>query len=380
MRIGIDIRSLQNDSKNRGIGTYTRCLTKNILSKGPDNDYVFFAFKDMPLSPLLKNGVFKDIKIRKVNHRRLPFVSLSGQALFPYAIKQENLDIFHSPEHMLPVFSGCRKVITVHDFNGTECRMYRERQNLLSKSYYYLRYKSAGCADKIIAVSEYTKKKIAQFVGVKEEKIKVIYEAAQECFKPLDDKGLFIGLRNKYNIDGDFLFYTGAIAPHKNIDLLIRAFSRSGFKELALVLAGVDNNKEYVASIKARILELKLQERVHILGYVPPEDLAGLYNMAKIVISVSLYEGFGLPILEAMACAKPVIASGNTSMREIVGEAGILVDPYSIEEVSEAINNLLSDEELRNALAVKGLQRSREFSWEKAAKETLSLYAELAGE
>lgn len=374
MRIGIDIRSLQNESQNRGIGTYGCCLIRSLLSIDKENEYVFFVFGNLPLPALLSEDIFKDVNIKKVTSKIKYFALLPGQVLFPYAIRKERLDIFHSPEHILPIFSSCKKVITIHDFISSEYEIYRKRQNLISKMYYYLKYKSARYADRIIAVSECTKKKIMQFVGIKEDRIRVIYEAAQDNFKPVDDKELFLRLREKYKIDVDFILYVGAITPHKNIGVLIKAFGQRSFKDFGLVLAGIDNDKEYLTYINMLVGQLKLKERVYILGHIPQEDLVGFYNMARLVISVSLHEGFGLPILEAMACGRPVIASGNTSMREIVDSSGILIDPHNIKEIASTINNLLSNEELRNILSKKGLERAKEFSWQKTAKETIALY------
>jgi len=379
MRIGIDIISLQNNSQNRGIGTFTRCLIKSILTIDRENEYVFFVFGNRPLPPLVKEELFKDIRIRKVIPLRKRFSWLSGQFLFPLAIKEEKVDIFHSPEYILPAFSKCKKIITIHDFINSDYKIYRKRSNFIRKTYFYLKNETLKRADKIIAVSEYTKKKIMEFLGIEEERIKVIYEAADEIFIPLNDNALFSKLRNKYGIERDFLLFPGVIDHHKNIDGLIRAFSQARFKDIGLVLAGAKSDDvRYFRFIKALIERLGIKDRVYILGYIPPgEDLVGLYNMAKIVISVSFYEGFGLPILEAMACGRPVIASGNTSMREIVGSCGVLVDPHNNEEIASAIDNLLSDENLRKLLSKRGLARAKEFSWEKTAKETLSLYENL---
>jgi len=379
MRIGIDVISLQNNSQNRGIGTFTRCLIKNILTIDRENEYVFFVFGNRPLPSLLREEIFKDIKIRKVTSITKRFSWLSGQFFFPPAIKEERLDIFHSPEYILPALSKSKKIITVHDFINSDYKIYRKRSSFIRRIYFYLKNETLKRADKIIAASEYTKSKIMELVGIDEGRIKVIYYGVDEIFIPLNDNTLFSKLRNKYGIKGDFLFFAGVIDHHKNIHGLIKAFSRVRFKDIGLVLVGAKSyDVKYVRSIKALIERLGIKDRVYILGYIPPgEDLVGLYNMAKMVISVSFYEGFGLPILEAMSCGTPVIAAKNTSMREIVDSSGILIDPYNIEEITHAIDNLLSDEELRNTLSKKGRGRAKEFSWKKTAIETTSLYKDL---
>jgi len=379
MRIGIDVISLQNDSRNRGIGTYTRCLLKNIFSIDRDNEYVFFVFGNRPPPSLLKENTFKDTKIIKITQQRKRFNWLSGQLLFPRAIAKERLDIFHSTEYILPAFSKTKKIITVHDSISSDYKIYWERSHFIRRIYFYLKNETLKRADKIIAVSDYTKKKIMELLRIEEERIKVIYEAAEDVFRPIDNSEILLNLKKKYNIDREFLLYVGVLDHHKNICGLIKAFSQVRFKEIDLFLVGpeIKDDWGYFESMSILIEKFKLKNRVHILGYIPQDDLAGLYNMAKIVISVSFYDGFGLPILEAMACGRPVIASGNTSMREIVDSAGILVDPYSLEEITYAIENLLSDEDLRNLLSQKALVRAKEFSWEKTARETLLLYEDL---
>jgi glycosyltransferase involved in cell wall biosynthesis len=332
----------------------------------------------LPLPPLLQERIFEGVKIREVTPKRKRFVWSAGQALLPGLIAGERLDIFHSLEYIVPVFSRRKKIITVYDFIGNDYELYRKRNVPIRKLYLYLNDASLKYADRLIAVSEYTKKKMMELVGIAENRIKVIYLAADEAFAPKNDNELFLELKEKYGIRGEFLLYVGAVDQHKNIDGLINAFSRIKSKDIFLVMAGVQLDRKYVQFIHQLLEEKKLKNRVRILGYIPQEDLTGLYNMAKIVVSVSFYEGFGLPVLEAMSCGRPVIASNNTSMGEILGSCGISVNPYNIDEIAEGINTLLSDEKLRNIFSRNGLERSREFSWNKVAGETLSLYEDLA--
>ena len=379
MRIGIDIRSLQNDSQLRGIGTYTRCLVKAVLEADRVNEYVFFAFKGLPVPDFLREGVFEKARIERLTRRQKHFVWMCGQFLFPYAARKERLDLFYSPEYIVPVLARAKKVITVHDFINSDYPLYHKRNLILRRIYYRLKDKTLHKADKVISVSHYTKEKIRQLCGIDESRIAVIHEAAQDCFRPVSDSDLFARTREKYGIDARFILYAGALDYHKNIDGLIKAFSRIKDKEAALVLAGVKNDPRYFESIQRLIADLHLERRVLLLGYIPQEDLVSLYNMAESVISVSFYEGFGLPVIEAMACAKPVIASGNTSMAEIVGDCGILVNPHNLEEITAAMDSLLSNEGLRKTLAEKGFERSKEFSWEKAARQMLGVWEELVG-
>lgn len=382
MRIGIDVRSLQNDSQNRGIGTYTRGLIDGLLSVDKANDYTFFVFHNRPLPQFLKSEKFRRVKVKKVDYARRNLYWSAEQFLLPLVALKERLDIYHSPEYMVPVLAKCKKVITVHDFIYREFKEYSRRlsrfkrfkQNIL----FFLRDdKSLRRADKIISVSRHTRDKITEITGVKKEEISLVYEAAGDAFRPLDDRELFLRLRGKYGIRGDFLLYAGAVDWHKNVAGLISAFGGARRKDTSLVLAGIKNDPACLDSVLCLIRQLKLEKRVHILGHVAQEELAALYNMAKIVISVSFHEGFGLPALEAMSCGKPVIVSEDTAMAEVVGEGGVLVDPYDSEEISAAIDCLLADEGLRSALSARALARSKDFSWEKCARETLSVYKEL---
>src|SRR3989338_11425559 len=157
MRIGIDIRSLQNDSQSRGIGTYTRSLARSLLSLGGENEYVFFAFRNRPLPDLCKQAAGKKAKVSRLTWRKKRFVWLSGQVLFPYAAKKERLDVFYSPEYIVPVLGRVKKTITVHDFINIEYPLYRKRSGALRRLYFYLKDKTLYRADRIIAVSYYTR-------------------------------------------------------------------------------------------------------------------------------------------------------------------------------------------------------------------------------
>lgn len=377
MRIGIDIRSLQNHSRNRGIGTYSRCLIKNLLSIDKENEYVFFVFHNSQPPDFLNNPEFSNVKIARVPATKIRLAWVSAQAAFPYFTAREKLDIFHAIECIVAAFFPRKEIITVFDFINSDYDLYRERSDFRRKIYFYFRDQTLKRANKLIAISEYTKQKIIELVGIKEDKIKLIYPAVDEVFRPLKDKGLFSCLRKKYKIERDFLLFVGAFWQHKNIHGLIKAFNQIKFKELGLVLVNVTNDMEYFCYIKRLIAGLKLNDKIYILGCIPQEDLAAIYNMAELVISVSFYEGFGLPILEAMSCAKPVIAASNTSMKEMVDSCGILVNPYNIDEITSAMDNLLRDSVLKNILSMKGLRRSQEFSWRRSAQEVLSAYQEL---
>lgn len=372
MRIGIDVRSLQNDSRLRGIGTYTRELVNALAGAAPDDEFVFFAYANRPLPALPARG-----QVRRVTSLRKRFVWLSGQLLFPSVAKREGLDIFYSPEYIVPVWCRCPKVITVHDFINREYPVYRRRSGILRRAYFYLKDRTLESADGIIAVSRYTREKIGKFARVDRGKVRVIYEAAGREFVPLDDPERLRALKAKYAFDGEYLLYVGAVDYHKNIDGLITAFAAARRCRALLVFAGVQHDPVYCRRVRELAEKEGVASRVRLLGYVPQDDLVGLYNAAAAFISVSVYEGFGLPCLEAMSCGIPVICAGNTSMAEIVADAGVLVDPFDREAIAAAIERICADREWRLGLGAAALAGARRFTWEKTAAETLAFFKEL---
>jgi len=225
----------------------------------------------------------------------------------------------------------------------------------------------------IITVSENSKSEIIKYLNVSEEKISVIYGGYADIFKLESDDRLSSDVKRKYNITGNYLLYVGTLEPRKNLLGLIRAYAQSRAKDdFILVLAG-GKGWQYENIFKL-VRELKLENRIIFTGYVPENDLPGLYQGATLFVYPSFYEGFGLPPLEAMACGLPVIVSHTTSLPEVVGDAGVYVDPNDVEQISFSIDTVLSDSELRQTLIQRGLERAKLFSWEKAAKETLKLY------
>ncbi|MFH1710015.1 MAG: glycosyltransferase family 1 protein, partial [bacterium] len=234
-------------------------------------------------------------------------------------------------------------------------------------------------AKRIIADSEFTKKDIIERYKVDEKKIEVIYLAPDESFKKIADQSLLEKTRLKYGIRKDYLIHVGAIHARRNIKRLLEAFQKIKGKNfnLQLVLVGGLNVK--ASDFHSLIHVLNLQSEVLHLTYVTEEDLVCLYNDAKALIYPSLYEGFGLPLVEAMACGTPVVAANATCIPEIVGEAALLFDPYSIEDIATKIMKILNNQQLREELSIKGIQRAQCYSWKKAAQRTINVYNQALG-
>ncbi|MFH1085393.1 MAG: glycosyltransferase family 1 protein [Chloroflexota bacterium] len=366
MRIGIDARLTQY--RQAGISRYTVQLI-DALSRCDVEDHfvVLQSFRDR--KPILTGPCFTWRRMLTPAHHPLE------QTLLPLELSGARLDVLHSPDFIPPVRIKCRSVITIHDL------VFLLYPNLLTKDaarYYGQIDQAVRRADAIIAVSESTRRDIMRLLGVAERKISVIYEAASPFFRQINTESVLARVRGRFGIRGDFLLFVSTIEPRKNVPILLRAFRRlldAYHPDVQLVLAG---ERGWLFEDVFRLAtELKLDRDVLFVGRVSTEELLWLYNLAQALVAPSIYEGFGLTPLEAMACGTPVVVSNVSSLPEVVGDAGLLVNPNEPEEVSVAMWRLLSDPELRESLIAKGLKRAASFSWDKAASETLALYHSL---
>ena len=290
--------------------------------------------------------------------------------------------IVHLPNHHLGRY-GCflKKpfIITVHDlirfFDLKGYSLFIHKPNLRDRIYLELDYRGIRKAKKIIAVSHCTRKDLIMHLGVPEDRIEVIYEGVDhKIFKPS---------RSRRPIDNPYVLYVGSEQPRKNIHTLLKAFKRvkekREFEDLKLVKVGGAGGADFRKSTNDMINLLKLQEDVIFTGFVPTELLPAYYSHAECLVLPSFYEGFGLPCVEAMACGCPVIASNTSSLPEIVGDAGLMVNPRSVDDLAEALHRLLTDDGLRQEMISRGLKRAAEFSWEKTARETRKVYEDVEG-
>lgn len=365
MRVGITAEALNINGS--GIKTYSYYLIKK-LNEIKDINICLIGYENDTTFPSLNRIVVSN-----------PFYFISKLYLWhPYLAmklnsRKYNLDIVHSL-NTGPSFFKLKKqkyVITVHDLIPLVFPQSRPYKVFIV--YRFLLSRTLKNADKIIAVSNSTKFDLIKYFQIPPEKIEVIYEAADERFKLLSDDEIR-AIRDKFNLNFPFILYVGGLAPHKNLTILIKAFYKAKLKGIdhKLVIAGKKRwkYKEIFDSIDA----LHLQDDVIFTGYVPDESLPGLYNAADLFVYPSLYEGFGLPILEAMACGCPVIASNSSSLTEILGDAGILFNPYDVNELTKSICIVLNNIELKFNLRNKSLERAKNFSWNKCAMETLNVY------
>lgn len=368
MRIGIDARMIDWS----GVGRYTQNLLRGLAAIDKQNEYILFCHaQSQNLAPEAPNFVRTLVT--------QPVFSMSSQLSWAREVNQGELDIFHSPHFVLPLLFAPNSVVTIHDlipllFPG----------NLRSKAaqmYYTTMIKlTTKRAERIVAVSNRTKEDLITHLGISAGKITVIPEAADERYRPLDKKeGDFRAVLKKY-ASHQFLLYVGNYKPHKNLIRLVEAFHEAGPdlpKGAQLVIVG-PRDKRY-PEVSRLVKKLGLEKSVVLAGYVSEEELLILYNSATALIFPSLYEGFGLPPLEAMASGLPVISSNLSSLPEVVGRAALLINPEDVDEIKNAIVGIFGEEELRRDLRKKGLARARRFSWKKTAEMTLQVYQEVAG-
>jgi glycosyltransferase involved in cell wall biosynthesis len=282
--------------------------------------------------------------------------------------------LFHATEHLLPPLRGVPTVLTVHDMIF---KLFPEHQKRLN--YWYLNAtmplycRRAGA---IITVSQASKRDIVAHYGLAPERITVIYEAASPEFAPVP-ADLAEAARRRYGLPGRFAIVVGTIEPRKNLVRLLEALQRLRDGGLIIPLVVVGSKGWLYDDLFARLEQLEVRHDVHFPGYVPTADLPLLYNAATLAAMPSVYEGFGLPVLEAMACGTPVVSSDASCLPEIGGDAARYFDPYDVEAMVEALHAVWSGAELRAEMRARGLAQAARFSWARAARETLAVYESL---
>lgn len=389
MKIGIDARFYGPVGK--GLGRYTQEVVDNIIKitntgEGDDFQYVIF------LSPSNFDEFDADRPgVRKVK-LDCPWYGWKEQLLMPFYLRREKLDLIHFPHFNVPILTPGKFIVTIHDLILTHFPTVRAttRQHALyyfkNFAYRLVIFAALKRSRRIITVSEFTKKDIVDKFKIKPGKIVVTYEGVANLTKGRDS--LFVSkLDNReilaqYHIPQNFLLYVGNAYPHKNLEILLRVFSRlhGEYPDLRLVLVGkLDYFYERVREA-ARSLNLWQKENINspiiFPGYVPDAQLEILYAEARAYIFPSLYEGFGLPPLEAMAKGCPVLSSDRASLPEILGNAAIYFNPEDEADMVLKIREVLIDKELRAGLIERGLARAKRYNWWECARETLAVYRE----
>ncbi|MDO9464749.1 MAG: glycosyltransferase family 1 protein [bacterium] len=379
MRIGIDGRCLVGEQA--GIGKYAHNLIKALVELDKSNEYFLYfnvvrnREKEKLRQRCFISGARMTNRILTVPHRFTRICDFVMDRLaIPWALRRDKIDLFFSPTFcsVINLPSETRMVVTVHDV------IYRLYPDFFP-DYTKRRLKALGetliRANKIIADSESTKRDILKFFGVQANNIVVVYPGVSDSFHVVNDTKLIGSIRQRYNLSEPFMLFVGTLEPRKNLVGLIEAYSKlRKTMDLKHKLVIVGRKGWDYHPIFRRVEELKLRQDILFLGYLPEEDLPFLYNCADLSVYPSIYEGFGLPPLEAMACGCPVVTSNTSSLPEVVGEAAVLVNPQDIDDIAWGIRQVLEDLERKRDLIRKGLRRSRLFSWSKAARETLAIF------
>lgn len=369
-RIGIDTRLL-GTAQAAGIGRYTEELLRHLLKHDINNEYCIFTTDTVTELPVYAPNLTQV----KVN---FPHYSLREQLLYPNILRRAKLNLIHYTNFNSPIlFSKIPSIVTVHDLTLWFFAGRRHRGILQRFAYKLVIKKTCQRAKHIIAVSLATKKDIVKYLGVDEQKISVVHLAPAKEYKPMADPIKLESLKRKFNISKPYLIYVGQWREHKNIIRLMRAFSlfkrRYGL-DYQLVLVG-KTDKTYTA-LPAIIKELNLANDVVMTGYVPDNDLACLYSNAELFVFPSLYEGFGLPPLEAMACGTPVVASNSSSLPEVLGDAAKYFDPLDIEAMAKTMADVARSFSIKHQMKLKGLNWVKRYSFDAMAKATLKIYNE----
>jgi glycosyltransferase involved in cell wall biosynthesis len=387
MRIGVDIRTLM-DREYSGVSWYTLDLLTEILRQGKQNEYILYYNSGHDVSgrlPLFKDGNVKIVSTRFPNKFFNYFLQklcrwpkldvIANHLAFPHSQggTKGGLDIFWQPHLNFSSFSkGAKKILTIHDLSFL---VYPEYFSWRKNIWHYLLdvRRLITAADIIIAISESTKRDLIRFFPQIENKIKVVYSGVGREFRKIaaaNEK--LLEIKKKYGLGEKFILSLGTAEPRKNAAGLIRAFDRADLSGWELVLVGASGwkNKAFHQALKAA----KNKDKIKLLGYVDKDDRPYLYNAAKIFAYPSFYEGFGLPVLEAMACGTPVITSSVSSLPEITGDAALLVDPNNEEELVIVLQQLAISEQVRKAYSAKGLEQAKQFSWKKTAEEYFNIF------
>ena len=375
MRVAIDIRKINEF----GIGTYIWNLIRNLAALDHDNEYLLTG----------SNRNFHELGPLPANFRQLyqpdEQKAWRNHVTIPFTLHRREVDLVHVPHHEAPFFNPSSLVVTVHDcvhllFPHEDSSKFQNYRN-------YLRTKRViEGAKHVIAVSKSTKEDLINIFNLRESKISVVHNALDERFAFSNTPEERKQVLERYQLKDPFVLYSGKIRPHKNIHRLIEAFAvlknelaeDERYKNLKLIIIGDELSKHQY--LRLTVIRSGAQQDVRFFGFVPYPILSVFYQTAALFAFPSLYEGFGLPPLEAMANRTPVIASNTSSLPEVLDEAAVLVNPENVFDIARGMKTILSDEVLRQKLIQKGVQQVAKFSWKTAAEKVLETYHRVVGE
>jgi len=367
VRVAIDVRKLHD----YGIGTYVRNLVHELARQPDDAEYVLLC---RPVDADFATSFgprFQALIERAGNY------SVREQLSVPVALARARVDLYHAPHYVVSPLTRCPYVVTIHD-----CIHLRFPQYLPNRAaHLYARTMmsiAAKRAERVLTVSQASKDDILHYLGVPSSKVEVIYNALDERLAAAPTADDVARVRERFQLTSPFILYAGNIKPHKNLERVIEAYSilrRRGVEDVKLLIIGDEISK--YQNLRRLVHRFQLHQQVRFLGFVPDATLAALYRLANVFVFPSLYEGFGLPPLEAMAAGTPVITSNVSSLPEVVGDAAVLVDPLNASAIADGMVRVLRDESLRSDLIRRGRERVKMFSWERSVARIRQVYGEL---
>lgn len=378
LTIAIDARWIF--SRLSGVGVYTRNLIRHLGIVDRENRYVLL-FDD----PELMERELRETGARERGNfsaEMLPYsvFSLRNQARLPRKLKSLGADVFHSPNFMIPLRgSGVRTVVTIHDLIPLLFPQYtgRSKKTRFFPIYKRIMRRVASRADAIMADSECTRRDIINTFGVAEEKVHRVHLGVDEMFSEGATTGI---IRRRFGISGRMLLCVGRQDPYKNVLTAVKAFARvlERQKDLECAMLIVGEKDPRYPEVGEYVSQNNLQGKVFVTDYLGDKELVEAYRVADVLLHLSLYEGFGLPPLEAMACGTPVVASNRSSLPEVLGEAALFTDPLDPAKAAKRVIAVLTDENARQRLISKGREQAARYKWTETARQVVSLYEKVA--
>ena len=377
-RVALDARRIHGN--RRGVGQYVCQLAKWLPLVDDSIDFVLFVDHPIP-EGLVPEGCSVAVVGGREDHARSQSKSGVGDKLWslywmnlllPPILRRERIDLFHATNFAMPLLGKFPTVVTVHDL------IYARAPGAFEKSYeMYLGLVVPAAAKRarhVIVDSESTRRDLVDLVDISPDRATAIHLAMGEEYSPLQEETYLEEVRQKLELPDRYVLHVGAIERRKKLDVLLHACARlfrTGLLD-RVVLAGEEGYGAEAVWNTAR--NLGIMERVQHLGYVDTDLLPGLYRLAMVLSLASVYEGFGMPVLEAMACGTPAVVSNVSSLPEIAGDAALAVPPGDVPSLSDALERLLTDNELRRAMVARGLRRTESFSWERTARDHVAVY------
>jgi glycosyltransferase involved in cell wall biosynthesis len=368
MRIGWDATPLLG--LRTGVGNYSAQLLAALLEQEPTWDFLLYS--NQPLAAL-ESELYRGVRVQGYLRRSR---WLWMQLRLPWLLGRTRPDLCHFTNSLAPLRHDRPYALTIHDASLFLYSRFHPRARLLAMR--LLLPLVARRAEAVITVSEHARQELIRVLRLPASKVHVVYEAAAAHFRPVADPAERQRMRQKYGLPDDYLLYLGTLEPRKNLGRLLLALRQLRQQGVRQQLVLVGQRGWLMDGFDAAIQKLGLGDAVRITGFVPAEDLPAIISSATLFVFPSLYEGFGLPPLEAMACGTPVLCSNRASLPEVCGDAAEFVNPDSVASIAEGIGRLLADEARRDELRCRGFARVGRFSWQQAARETAEIYRRIS--